>query len=206
MRWHSHFCASLLEMLETTRHELQTDVWVSPRGSTRECATKGEPSIKKNPVESQFCWDSINKVQRSASPKIGCSSGQNDWMKSSKVFHYLIWFQSKINISSFSTDTNLSSQDSSGSSHLLDRSRQHGCSHSAPDTPARRCHPGNNKSHCYASKLAQDDNWNHNSTIFFSRTVDTKTHGAGLVTVFSSPPWRTCADPIDRVTCSSIRT
>lgn len=61
-------------------------------------------------------------------------------------------FQSQKHISSFSANTNLSSQDSSGSNHLLGRTRQHGCSHSAPDTPAHRCRPDNSKSHFYTFK------------------------------------------------------
>lgn len=41
--------------------------------------------------------------------------------------------------------TDLSSQGSSGSSHLLDHNHQRGYSHSAHDTPAHRCHPDNEK-------------------------------------------------------------
>lgn len=41
------------------------------------------------------------------------------------------------------SDTDLSSQGSSGSSHLSDRIHRRGYSHSARDTPAHRCHPDN---------------------------------------------------------------
>lgn len=149
-------------------------------------------SIKSNGLHNQamgfevdtcMCWVSNNR---------------NINHKSCSMVIMFSQFQSQKHISSFSANTNLSSQDSSGSNHLLDRTRQHGCSHSAPDTPAHRCRPDNSKSLNYPVHFPPK------KTSTF--TVETKTHRAGFITVLSPPPWRTCADSIYRVTCSSIRT